>query len=410
MLTLIRLAIRNIRRNRSRSALTLGAIFLGVAMTIVLAGFGNGLGVLMANDVVKAKVGAIQIHRRGYAGERDNQPLKLDMPEAGALRDEIGRVPGVAAVSPRIVFAGLLNNGREATMFVGRGVDPVGEYQVLPWGGNDIEGSRIEPGEKRRNAGVLGAELARALGAKVAQTSLTLQATTQAGQQNALDLEVAGTIDNQNAFESKRLLDVPLAFAQDLLRMPGRVTEWVVRVDDLDAIDGVAASLRTKLGSDYEVETWRVLRPNIDDVIRFQQIVVGIVSIVFLVIVVFGVVNTMVMSVLERTREIGTMMALGVRRAQVSLLFVWEAAALAVVGGGLGAATGRGIVWLIGTRGGIKMAAPGMTVEKFHLVPVIPPGMIRMALVGAVAGAVLAALYPAWKAARMRPVEALRAL
>ncbi len=408
MLTLLRLAFRNIQRNRSRSALTLGAIFFGVAMTLVLSGFGNGLGVLMSNDVIRAKVGAIQIHRRGYADVRDNQPLKLDMPQSGALVDAIRAVPGVVAASPRIVFGGLVNNGRDGTMFVGRGVDPVGEYQALPWAGNDVQGTRITTGH--RSGAVLGAELARALGAQVGSAALSVQASTQGGQQNALDLEVAGTVDNANAFESKRLMDVPLAYAQELLRMPGRVTEWVVGVADVRDIDGVAGALRAALGADYEIETWKVLRPNIADVIRFQSVIVGIVSVVFLVIVVFGVVNTMVMSVLERTREIGTMMAVGMRRARISLLFVIEAATLAVIGGGLGAAVARGVVWGLTASGGIKMAAPGQTVERYHLVPVIPDGVITTALLGAVAGAIVAALYPAWKAARLRPVEALRAL
>jgi putative ABC transport system permease protein len=183
----------------------------------------------------------------------------------------------------------------------------------------------------------------------------------------------------------------------------------LVRVDDLDRIDEVVAALAGQLGPDYEVESWKSLRPNIADVIRFQQIIVRIVALVFLVIVIFGVINTMVMSVLERTREIGTMLAVGVRRRQVSLLFLLEAAFLAVLGGGLGAAAGRLVVWAIGAAGGIRMAAPGQTEERFNLVPMVPAGLIQMTVIGATAGALLAALYPAWRASRLRPVDALRA-
>lgn len=410
MFTLLRLALRNVRRNRSRSALTVGAIFFGVAMTIVLSGFGNGMGVLMANDVVMAKVGAIQVHRKGYADLRDNQPLKLDMPEHGGVDETLRALPGVVAVAPRIVFGGLVNNGSESTMFVARGIDPTREYTVLPWAGREVVGSVLTSAAEHRNAGVLGAELARALGAEIGKSTLTLQATTKAGQQNALDLEVAGTVDNASAFESKRVIDVPLPYAQELLRMPGRVTEWVVRVDSLAHVDPVARAIAERLGPGYEVETWRALRPNVADVIRIQQVVIGVVSLVFLVIVVFGVINTMVMSVMERTREIGTMMAVGVRRAKISVLFVLEAAALALVGGGLGAAVGRGVVWLIEARGGLPLPAPGDTTERYQLVPIIPDGMIVLALAGATTGAIVAALYPAWKAARLRPVDALRAV
>src|SRR5207253_5112140 len=127
------------------------------------------------------------------------------------------------------------------------------------------------------------------------------------------------------------------------------------------------------LGPDYEVETWRQLQPNLADVIAFQRVIIAIVSIVFLVIVVFGVVNTMVMSVLERTREIGTMMALGVTRLRIGLLFLLEAAILATFGALAGAAVARGLVAGLTARGGFAMAAPGSRVARFKLVPIIPP-------------------------------------
>jgi putative ABC transport system permease protein len=406
-LIFLQLAGRNVTRNRSRSALTFGAIFFGVALTILLAGFGNGLGTLMRNDIVLAKMGAIQVHRKGYADQKDNQPLKLDMPEGGELAAKMRAVPGVVAVTPRLVFGGLINNGTEATMFVGRGVDPRSEYQTLPWATKDVSGKPIAADAP--NTGIIGAELAAAMRVPLGG-SVILQATTQGGQQNALDLDIGGSLDNANVFESKRFLHVPLAFAQSLTRMPGRVTEYAVRVGDTDPIDDVAGALRRVLGPDYDVETWRQLQPNMADVITFQRIVIAIISVVFLVIVVFGVVNTMVMSVLERTREIGTMMAVGVRRGRIGVLFLLEAALLATLGAGAGAGFGRGVVALVAARGGFAFAAPGSASARYHLVPVIPPAIIALAAAASVLGALFAAVYPAWKATRLRPVEALRAI
>src|SRR5436190_5954680 len=141
--TSLRLAGRNVLRNRSRSALTLWALFFGVALTVMLAGFGNGLGVLMTNDFVNAKVGGLRVQRKGYADVRDNQPLKLNLPEGGAFEARLRAVPGVAAVAPRLSFGGLVSNGNDATMFVGRGVDPAREYQVLPWARRDVDGQAI---------------------------------------------------------------------------------------------------------------------------------------------------------------------------------------------------------------------------------------------------------------------------
>lgn len=404
---LFALARRNILRNKARSALTLGAIFIGVAMTILLAGFGDGLTMLMRDDTIKSKIGALQVHRTGYSDARDNQPLDLDMEQGGALEAKIRSVAGVRAVAPRIVFSGLINNGRDATMVVGRGIDPSREYEALPWARGDVVGAAVS--DAQGVGGVMGYDLANAMGLKLGGTA-TLQAATKTGQQNALDVDLVGTLDNANVFESKRFMHVPLGFAQKLLRMPGRVTEYAVSVDDVDAVDDVAQAMRGVLGPEYEVETWAQLQPNVADVLRFQAIVVGLIGVVFLVIVVFGVINTMAMSVLERTREIGTMMALGVRRSTISRLFVQEAAVLALVGSLLGLALGMGVEALIAAYGGIPIAPPGMTAERYHLIPATSTLKLGVVLLAAMLGAMGAAVVPAWRAAKLRPVDALRAV
>jgi len=125
--------------------------------------------------------------------------------------------------------------------------------------------------------------------------------------------------------------------------------------------------------------------------------------------VVFGVVNTMGMSVLERTREIGTMMALGLTRARIGAMFVAEGAILAVLGGGLGVLAARLVVTAIGWSGGFEVAAPGQEVARYALVPLLYPPMVLFSLLGAIVGAIGASMYPAWRVSKMRPVEALRA-
>mgnify|MGYP001564513580 FL=1 len=95
MWTLLQLAIRNVLRNKARTALTFTAIFLGVLMTILLSSFGNGLGTLMRDDVILGKVGAVQIHRAGYSSQKENPPIKLDMPDTPEFAALIRSVPGM---------------------------------------------------------------------------------------------------------------------------------------------------------------------------------------------------------------------------------------------------------------------------------------------------------------------------
>lgn len=404
---LILLALRNLSRNRARTLLTLSAIAFGVAMTILLSALGNGLVTVMANDVILAKVGALQVHRRGYAEARDNQPLSLSFRQDSSIIEAIGQTPGVQAVAPHLVFSGLVNNGTNSTVFVGKGVDPSLEYRVLPWAKTDVSGRALQRGDFRH--AIFGSELASSL--EVAgEPTLVIQAATKRGQQNALDVERVGTLNASNAFEAKRVVMVPLPFAQELLRMSDEITELVVAVKKIEDVEKVAFALQQKLGSDYEVETWQQLQPSLADIIRFQRVVVMLVALVFLVIVIFGVVNTMTMSVLERVQEIGTMMALGVRRRTISTLFVLEAAFVAVLGTGAGWLLATLFVGVTTLAGGFAVAPPGASAVVHNLQLVVFPVMEKATLVGAVIGAVLAALYPAWRAAKLRPVEALRSL
>jgi putative ABC transport system permease protein len=133
------------------------------------------------------------------------------------------------------------------------------------------------------------------------------------------------------------------------------------------------------------------------------------VAVVFLVIAVIGVVNTMLMAVLERTREIGTMMAVGVRRGRITLLFLLEGLAMALLGSGAAMLLAGAVVMLLVHKGGIAATAPGAT-AVYHIIPALPTGLVLPTLLSATLGSLAAAAWPAWRAARLNPVDALRAV
>lgn len=393
---------RNLNRNRARTALALGAISFGVFLSLLLASFANGLSVMMTNDVVFAKVGAIQVHRTGYRKLQSGDPL-ANLPNGGSLVATIDRIPGVVAVAGRLGFDGLASNGQDTTFILGRGIDPIAEYKVVPWSREQIDGSPISPGDSYK--GVFGADLARALQVDTGD-SVALQSVTQSGQQNAMDVEVLGTLDNATAFESKRMVHVALPFAQELVNAPDSLSELIVRVDDLASVASVATKIRDVVGPDFEVETWDQVQSGAADVIALIRTVIGIVTLVFLAIVVFGVVNTIAMSVMERTREIGTMMALGMKRGQIAALLFLEAGWLAVFGATLGTLCALGALYLL--HGGIPLAAVGQTVARYRLIPTLPMSVGVTTIVAAVMGTIVASIVPVYRATRLRPVEALR--
>lgn len=400
---LIGLAVRNVFRAKARSAITIGALFFGVSMSLLLSAFVMGVGESLVGEAIESRVGAIQVHKTGYFEKRDRQPLIFHLVQDPALEAKIRATPNVTALAPRITFAGLLTNGSRGAMAIITAIDPDSGHQALPRLDMYLEGTPLTKTD--RNGAHVGIELSKALALKEG-VPLMLQAQGLGGRDNALDLEPRGTLNGQNPLEGKRALTVPLAFAQELLGMEGKVTEYVVAVKDIDQLDATAAALKTTLGEGYEVQTWKELRPALNDMRLIQRMVLGAASFIFLVIALFGVANTLLMTVLERTKEIGTLMAVGMTRAMVARLFMLEALVQALIGAGAGLAValvlitlarnGGGFVVPMGTAGGVFKAMP-------TLLPFVP-----FLVVGSTClGSVLAAVSPALRAARMRPVEAL---
>jgi putative ABC transport system permease protein len=406
---LILLALRNLSRNKRRTLLTALAVMFGATAIVVLDGFGNGFVQNLIEQVVLAKIAPVQVFHRGYIGSDD--PLKLSLKEDPALMARIAQVPGVTGVAPRIAFDGMISNGAESTMFMADAIDPVLEYKVCP-----KRLTRVAPGSKpllpgKEGDALIGKTLAESLGAKPG-ASLVMQAAGPHASTNALDVEVSGFLPTYNISESKRMATVRLGFAQEILRMKGLVTSYIVGVSDIKQAEPVAAELRSALSKTpedaalYQVTTWSDLDPATKLRKESMSYVLFFVGLVLFLLVATGIVNTMLMSVYERVREIGTMLAVGVRRYQVMALFMLEAMALGLFSATGGVGIGVVVVKLLASHG-VTIRPPGG--DALTIYPYVEGRFLLSVIVFSLVGTILSALYPAWKAARLRPVEALRA-
>jgi putative ABC transport system permease protein len=400
-----RLAIRNVGRNRRRSIITGVTIVFGVAMVLLVRGFTGGMAKMMVDDVVFGRTGAIQVHRTGYVDNVDSVPTRLNLPYTDELRAKMASVPHVTGVTGRITFNGLVSNGAQQTMFIGRGLDLAHETDACPRAKTIV--SKGAPLELADGSAVtlVGFELGESFKLSPGQM-VTLQCTSPLGRSNALDLTVKGLTTSSFPFENKRVVTLPLSTAQQLVGLEGRVTEYVLAIDDLERLDETATALRSTLGPEYEVHTWRELQPFVRDLINRQNFVLGAIAFVLFVIVLTGIINTMLMSVFERVREIGTLLAVGVRRRQVMQMFLIEAAVIGTIGGVLGALLGRLALLGFATRG-IPFKLSGVSGSNI-LRPFATNDFTAMAVVVAITGAIVAALWPAFRASRLNPVEALR--
>ncbi len=406
MWSLLSIALRNVLRNRRRTMITLAALLLGVGVMVGIRGVLNGLQRALVQTAVSGQTGAIQVHHAGYLKNVIASPLTLDMPADEDFLNKIRKVPHVTAVAPRILFAGMINVGDQTLFAAMQAIDPKREFDAVPLRKMTVsDGGRFTSG-KIADAVLLTAELEKGLRGTPGQAQLpaAVLGPDKDGALSGENITIAGQL-KLNLPGEKKLAVVPLALAQRLLKMEGRATELVIAVDNIDHIPEVAASLRRVLGSDYEVHTWDQVASFVKQAMERQNLILSLVATVFMILMLLGVANTVLMSVLERTREIGTMMAVGVRRGKILALFLIEAATIGLLGGVAGGLAGLGVVTWLEQRG-IEVTMPGSAVP-FIIRPYTTLTYLAFVVSLAAGGSLLFAVYPSWRASRMRPVQAL---
>lgn len=403
---LLRIAIRNVWRNRRRSLLTFAALFLGIGILVSVRSLLSGLQATLRDEVVLSQTGALQVHRVGFLNSVSFS-LELDLPADDAFLAKITAVPGVHVASPRISFPGMANANDTTAFAVFTGIDPRREFQVCP-----RRAELISQGAMLAQSGpastILSHDLARLIGVAIGERT-TLLANDKDGVLSAIDLNYVGMYGQAHMPPpEKKFGFVPLAMAQEVLRMGPRATEIVVSIDKLDDAEKLKPLVQAAVGPTYEVTSWRDVAAFVEDTIAIQNIVLNVMGGIFLLVALLGIANTMFMSVSERIREIGTMMAIGVRRWQILTLFLLEAMLIGVSGALLGAAVGSCWVLYFGSKGMLLRA--GIFDKPLHVHPTIGPGYVLSVVALAALGAVLAALLPSLRASRLRPVEALDSL
>ena len=297
--------------------------------------------------------------------------------------------------------------GDTTTAFVGAGVVPEGEMNLSALA-VIVDGNELASRDPR---GVtLGVGLARAFGVKPGD-DLTLLTTTKAGAINALAVKVRGVWESGEKAYDDRFLRVGLPEAQRVLDLESGEVQSIVLL--LDATDNTAAvrarieQLIRERGLDLEIRTWDDLALRYHQVRELFGRIFAVLTLIVSVMVVFGITNTMTMAIFERTREIGTVMALGTRRRGVVAMFVLEGFVLGVLGALAGLALGVVLAKAISAIG-IQLPPPPGSTRGFTVQIFVVPAVLAQAAQLSIIAATLASLYPAWRAARVNVVEALR--
>lgn len=406
---LAKLALRNLWRNRRRTVLTFSALAFGIACLIFVDSLMRGLTGMSERNLITLQTGEIQVHASGYFDERDTLPLDITLAKEPALDALLG-APGVWAAAPRVVTAARLNVGWEEFPVMAIGIDPILDRHALDLV-QHVEGRLPQHGEFEA---VVGSGLADLLDIGIGDY-ITLIARTRSGAIEALDFTVAGRLSTPNPMVNHNHVYLPLDVVDQAFGMNGGVTEIIVRTRPGLSLDAAAAEVRTALTEaavEAEVFTWRQSEADFVALSQTSSAADMMLIGVILMIALVGVTNTILLGTLERTREIGTMKAMGMREGELIRLFLLEATGIAVLAVAVG--------WLLGTLVNWYMVAEGIDLDAivgdvdlgFPIDAVIygvwNPSMYLWVAVIALITCWLAAYLPARRAARLDPATAMR--
>lgn len=404
----LRLAFLSLFRHKRRSRLSISATAFGIMALLLASGFIEWAFWDYRESMIKAHLGHLQIVKPDYfeTGKADPYRFLLSDDLEQKLSENFifgDKDTSIKAVVPRLSFSGLLSHDEATLSFIGEGVDP-NEQAYFSNALQIIAGQNLSVNTPTRL--VMGAGLARNLGVNVGDT-VVLLANTATGGINAVEMTVGGLFTTVTKSYDDSALRLPISTAQQLLRTQG-AHSWIVLLNETEQTDVMLGKLREVLPADqFEIVPWYQLADFYNKSAALFTRQVQAIKLIIAFIILLSISNIMTTSVMERTGEIGTAMALGVKKIDILRQFLCEGALIGGIGGVLGVALG----WLLAeviSAIGIPMPPPPGMARGYIGEILIKPDMVLEALTLAILVTLIASVYPAWKASRMQIVDALR--
>ena len=322
----LKFALYNVFRNRRRALTTILILSVGTSGILIGGGFADFTYESLREMAARDNGHLILAHQH-YFDRQESSTLEFGLKNYQNISDELADQPGIRAVLPKLAFSGLISNGDQTTVFVGQGVNPE-EFRVKGPFLNVTQGSVLSKVNKHRDPAVMiGDGLARILNAQVG-SNLTLLSTTVEGSLNAIDVVVDGVFTTGVSEVDERILMVELNAAQSLL-LTDKVSTVSVYLRNTIETEQFKSIVSSKLPQ-LAIQTWLDQAYYYRSVKGIYNRIFGILGIIILLMVFFAVVNTVSMTIVERTREIGTLRAMGTHRYEIVRNFLLESSIIAV--------------------------------------------------------------------------------
>ena len=405
----LRLAWRNLWRHARRTWLTIGAMVFSNALLVFMISIQFGMYELMINNTLQAFTGHIQVQAPGY---KDDLKIRQVVPRAQQLAASLRTQLDLDTISVRSAAFALISSEDRSYGVQVFGVDPQHEPQVSTIPGLVREGRF--PTDTNAPEIVIGKVLARNLKVGLGD-ELTLLGSGRDGSFAAAVAVIAGIFDSGVPDFDRSIAEMPLEFFNDVFYMEGAGHAVVILTPGLSMIDEYRARVESLVpaGDGVAVHDWDALQPGLRQAIQADLSSAFFMYSVLVILVAFSVMNTQLMSVLERTHEFGIVMSLGLTPGRLGRLVILETALMGLAGLLLGALVG-GLVTLWFTFNGFRFPGMDQMAANFNLPSRYYPQVTILSLFLGPAivflGSVLSALYPALRLHWLHPVEAMRAL
>ena len=413
MLTWVKIAFRNLLKNRRRSFFTISAIAFGFAAINLLGGFTDYVFKGLEESYVYAYGnGHLSVFKTGFLSEGALDPTRylLEQQDLQTLREICMHDDRIVITTPQLNISGLVSNGQVSTIMMADGRIPKDLRQIRSRGQGIVGKLKMFSGQELDTSSGYGVGTTKGLAEKMGlmlDSNVIVMAATVDGYMNALDAQVVQLLDAPMEILDDILMTVPLNLAQELYDTSS-VDRLNILLTDSALTETVKNDLVDKFATsdlDVQIKSWDQLRPSYLRIRNMFNVIFLFVFVIVLTIVALSVINTISMAVLERTREIGTLRALGLKRRGVSIMFAAEGVMLSMLGSVSGA-----VLTLLGWAS-IAIVQPTWTPPNIpKLVPLeihLVPWLMGVSLITMVALASFAAMVPARQAARSSIVDAL---
>lgn len=403
---LLQIAWRNVWRSKLRSLVVMLAISLGLLSGVFMMAFSWGFSAQRMRSAIETEFSHVQVHDPVW---KEDRRVADTLANASQMLARLQADPSVKAASGRTLTEGMITTARGASGVMVHGVDPAEEMALTRLNTRVKEGQYLDTAKGQPV--LIGAKLAEKYKLRLRNTIvLTFQDVN--GEVTTGAFKVAGIFETVNTKYDEANVFVKKSDLQALIGIPGQVHEIAFLMHEVDSVPGSATTLATAY-PDALVEDWKTLSPELRMVTEQFGTTVRVFVGIILMALAFSIINTMLMAVLERTRELGMLMAVGMNKWKVFVMIMTETVFLTLVGAPFGMLMGwLLIVWTGKT--GIDLSNFSGGLNNFGYDPIIYPELSANyyleIMIMVVITALLSAIYPAIKALRLKPVEAIRAI